>query len=170
MLIEDLPIPHLAQFMNRCYHETTWDDPIVWYGGDDFEAITHHWDDLVIRTLAEHDGMGIVSGRDGYTCCPTCPTYFFVTREFIDMAGGDFVCPLFGKEGTDVAWAKVLEPMGLVHWTPDLHWEHHHATRTPNNQWDTTFSRLQEAHMPGYGKPYQDWVLTRQENIRKALT
>ena len=158
--------PHLAEFMNLGYFNSSPSDVYV-YIGDDFECVTKHWDRKVLDDLDNTNGWSIVCGPDGYLGMPSCPTYFFISRRLVD-AVGEFVCPQFHREGTDKAWGDNLGPLGLVTWLPTLRFTHHHATRAGGNM-DETYKRLCNTPNPSYGSEYKEYVKAAQLRIQEAM-
>ena len=163
---ENLDKPHLARFHNMGYKTAVKSD-IYWYGGDDFECVTKGWDTKVITGMDESNGWALVCGPDGYLGKPSCATFFFVSHRVLS-AVGEFVCPYYAREATDLVWSSIMEPLGLVMWKNDLRMEHWHATRHGGKN-DATFQRLCSTDAPVYGKDFNNYVHEKQIAIQEAM-
>jgi hypothetical protein len=146
--------------MNLGWHNSNHKSCDAWlYCGDDMEFITPGWDDMALGHLLM--GYEAVGGCDGYLSNEGCPTWI-VMSEALCKAADTFVCPLYACEGTDKAWADVLNPMDLLFFDHSILIEHHHSTRGGSP--DKTYCDLQAArcnNQPGHWA----WVKDTQHRI-----
>jgi hypothetical protein len=151
---------------NRCSDPAS---EILCYIGDDFEFVTPGWDDVVVAHMERTDYNTLVTGPDGYLGNIGCPTFFFVGAKIVD-AIGEFVCPAYQRENTDVVWGQIMgQPLFLTWRLDELKMEHHHSTR-PGHSSDETFNRLQAGANEGMGGGLQwDYVRKAQRAIIAML-
>lgn len=149
ILIEDLIAPHLAKFFNQLYTDTKFKDAgtVVTMLGDDMEFQTGGYDLVILQTMNECDGLGLVYGDDCLWWHEKLCVNIFTSRKYIDLfLPLPFMCELFPRDQIDIVHYEIAQQLGMCYYLSSLKIFHNHAMRAENMKdgvcVDETFLRL----------------------------
>lgn len=130
----------------------------LFLAADDLVFITPGWDELLLGTLEDLGGTGIVfpDGKRRYDV----PEHPLISSDWVRELG-HFAEPSLAHFYCDNAWAELGKRAGLIRFCPEAVIEHRHHSVCPETAHDETYREAEQAHGETDLKAFREWQANR---------
>jgi glycosyltransferase involved in cell wall biosynthesis len=143
---EALETPHLAKYFNAMYDDVIREfgkNQIVSMLGDDMEFTTQGWDLILLESINNIDGYGVVFGDCGTWWSGDLCVNMFTTVKTVELLHPlPFMCEHYPRDQIDIVWRDTMKKLGMYHFVPGMKILHHHSTAAGAVK-DETYKRLE---------------------------
>ena len=130
----------------------------LFLAADDLVFQTPGWDSLMLGTLEDMGGTGIVFPDDKRRY--DVPEHPLISSDFIQELG-HFAEPSVAHFYCDNAWAELGKRTGLIRFCPEAVIEHRHYSVCAETVHDETYREAEEAHGAADLEAFQEWRADR---------
>lgn len=130
----------------------------LFLAADDLVFVTPGWDTLMLKSLEDMGGTGIVFPDDKRRY--DVPEHPLISSDWVRELG-HFAEPSVAHFYCDNAWAELGKRTGLIRFCPEAVIEHKHWSVDPETPHDETYREAEEAHGAPDLEAFREWQADR---------